>query len=479
MQHCLDEKSSNKKFFSNPESPSSNPGTEWILTRHVGCTSKRQEIIDWVGTAGLFLFAFSAFLSTTALSIGLALLVGALLLNRSVWPRLRRDPLSIVCVVSTVYLVVRTLWAVWEFPGSAQLQEDQAWDWFRLWLFLCVGWWVNGNTKRITWILLLALVGLLSGMVYALFDHWSLLWSGIRTGFHLPIIAFGLYAGTAVLGLLLMAPRIWGKMEKLPFFAIRVGLWLIAFVLLTQGLIDTQSRGAWLAAVLVLPPLTILRYWIALKQKRISRQRRISIACLVLVIFGLLVLANLPTIQNRMAQERSMFEATWKLDFKDVPTQGFGVRVQALRYGLRKWLERPMFGWGPGSTEYLISHSGEHILQHPLSGGGYVWLDHLHDTYLEILFRFGLVGALLIATVLGLLLRDLWIAHLEGRLPIDYLLFLTGTFSLMAIWSLSDFRLLHPDWRSYWILIAGMAHAFRLPLPEHTAVKVKPAACRA
>jgi O-antigen ligase len=473
MQHCL------KEFFSNRGLPTPNLVTEWILTRHVEDTSKPQKIIDWLGTAGLFLFAFSAFLSTTALSIGLGLLVGALLLNRSVWPRLRRDPLSIVCVVSTVYLAVRTLWAIWEFPGSTQLQEDQAWDWFRLWLFLCVSWWIDGNTKRITWILVLALVGLLTGMVYTLSDHWNLLWSGIRTGFHLPIIAFGLYVGTAILGLLLMAPRIWGKVENLPCFAIRLGLWFIALVLLTQGLIDTQSRGAWLAAVLVLPPLMVLRYWIAVKYQRISRRRRISIACLVLVTFALLTLANLPTIQNRMSQERSMFEATWKLDFKDVPTQGFGVRVQAFRYGLRKWLERPVFGWGPGSTEYLISHSGEQILQHPLSGGGYVWLDHLHNTYLEVLFRFGLVGALLILTVLGLLLRDLWVAHLEGRLPIDYMLFLTGTFSLVAIWSLSDFRLLHPDWRAYWILIAGMAHAFRFPLPEHTALKANSAACRA
>jgi O-antigen ligase len=441
-------------------------------------TSKPQKIIHWLGTASLFLFAFSAFLSTTALSIGLGLILGASILNRSLWPRLRRDPLLIVCIVSTVYLILRTLWAIWEFPDSRQLQEDQAWDWFRLWLFLCVGWWINGDTKRIRWVLVLALVGLLTGMVYHWSSHPGLLRSGKRTGFHLPIIAFGLYSSTAILGLLTMAPRIWGKRQNLLYY-LRLGLWLVALVLLGQGLIMTGSRGAWIAAILVIPPMVLLRYHAAWKRRALSRWRSIGLVSVTMALFALLIVGNLPQIQKRLIYERQTFEATWDRNFDQVPTHGFGVRVQAFRYGLSKWLERPIFGWGPGSTQYLISHSGEQILQQPLSGGGYVWLDHLHNTYLEVLFRFGLVGALLILTVLGLLLRGLWIAHLEGRVPTDYMLFLTGTLPLMAVWSLSDFRLLHPDWRSYWILIAGMAHAFRPSLPDHAALKARSAACRA
>lgn len=443
------------------------------MTHYLKATSKCQQIIDCLGTAGLLLFAFSAFLSTTGLSIGLGLLVAALLLNRSLWPGLKRDPFLILCVVSSTYLILLTLWAIWEFPDSRRLQEKQAWDWFRLWLFLCVGWWINGDRKRIRWVLLLALVGLLTGMAYALSSHFNLLWSGMRTGFHLKIIAFGLYSSTAILGLLLMAPRILGKKGNLPFFAIRVGLWLIALVLLTQGLIITQSRGAWLAAILVIPPLVILSYFVSWTRQVSSRWLATGLVSFVVVLFALLIWANLPTIQNRVSQEQKTFEATWKLDFNDIPTRGFGVRVQAFRFGLSKWLERPIFGWGPGSTEYLISQSGDPTLQHPLSGGGYAWLDHLHNTYLEVLVRFGLVGAFLILTVLGFLLRSLWIAHRERRLPTDYTLFLTGMFPLMAIWSLSDFRLLHPDWRSYWILLGGIAYGFRSPSGDHVKFKAR------
>jgi O-antigen ligase len=91
------------------------------------------------------------------------------------------------------------------------------------------------------------------------------------------------------------------------------------------------------------------------------------------------------------------------------------------------------------------------------------WLDHLHNTYLEVLVRFGLVGALLMVGTLGLLARGFWVAHREGRLPFDYAWFLTGALGLMAVWSLSDFRLLHPDWRSYWILMGGTMGAFWMP----------------
>jgi O-antigen ligase len=182
---------------------------------------------------------------------------------------------------------------------------------------------------------------------------------------------------------------------------------------------------------------------------------------------------NLRTVTTRLSDEKEVFAAVWRGDFEAVPSAGFGVRVHTFRFGVTKWLERPLFGWGPGSTEYLISHSGLPQLRHSeMAGGewkaGPDWLDHLHNTYLEILVRFGLVGAFLMIGTLGLLVKGLWLARREGRVPLDYAWCLIGALGLMGLWSLSDFRLLHPDWRSYWILMGGIMGTFWMPrrLPE-------------
>jgi len=445
-----------------------------MLTRHLTAPRKSGRTVNLIGTAGLFVFAVSAFLSTSGVSIGLGLLLVAILLDRSVWSGLRRNPVFFLFVTSIIYLVLRTVWAIWEFPDSTELQWDQAWDWVRLWLFLCVAWWINGDLKRLNWVLFLPLVGLLIGAIYYLSGNLSVLWSGERTGFHLRIIAFGLYSSTFILGLLLLAPRIWGNRENLSVFALRIALWLIPLVLMTQGLIIAQSRGAWLAAVVVIPPLIVVRYRLLWKRGVSSPWRRMGLAILAVVFLALLIQTNLSTIKNRISQENEMFAALYRGDFDDIPNLGFGVRVQTFRFGMEKWLERPIFGWGPGSTEYLISHSNRPILMHPDVKRGYAWLDHLHITYLEVLVRFGLVGALFILAVVALLLKTLWNAYRQSRLPEDYALFLAGALALTAIWSLSDFRLLHADWRSYWLLIAGSIYAFRLPSADHAEHKATP-----
>jgi O-antigen ligase len=230
-----------------------------------------------------------------------------------------------------------------------------------------------------------------------------------------------------------------------------------------QGLIMTQSRAAWFAAILVIPLVTFLRY----RTRERTRGFTVGLVGSVLLGGATLLVINLQTVTTRLSQEKEMFAAAWRGEFEAVPSAGFGVRVHAFRFGAAKWLERPFFGWGPGSTEYLISDSGLPHLRHSVLVEGEWregpdWLDHLHNTYLEILVRFGLVGALLMISALGLLARGLWVAHREGRLPLDYCWFLTGVLGLMALWSLSDFRVLHPDWRSYWILVAGIMGTFRM-----------------
>ncbi|HVO83534.1 MAG TPA: O-antigen ligase family protein [Syntrophobacteria bacterium] len=424
-----------------------------------------EKTAELLGAVGLVIFASSCFLSTSGVSIGLGLLVGAMVLQPSLVRELRRDPLILLGAVSTIYLVLRTLWAIWELPETAHLQVSQAWGWFRLWLFVVVAWWLRGDVKRVWWVLLLSLLGLLLGMVFFLSAHPHALWSNERTGFHLKIMPFALYTSTGALGLLVFARRVWGTKDNSMRGALRMGSWVIGLSLTLQGLIVTQSRGMWLTAAVVIPVAAILGQ--GLRRRRGAHSRRLGAALVGMAVLGFatLFLLNFQTVIGRFSQEKETIAAIRSGDLQNVPTYGVGARIHAFKFGWTKLLERPVIGWGPGSTEYLIARS-DLAQVGPSRGtndGGQqqdLWLDHLFNTYLEVLVRLGLLGALLMIPVPVLLARGLWEAYGEGRLPKDLGLFLIGAMVLAASWCLFEFRLLHPDWRSYWILIGGISATF-------------------
>jgi len=407
---------------------------------------------------GLYLFAFFSLLSTSLSALTLGVVVISVMTDPKFWKNTTRTPLFWLFVISGVYLLVRTILAVHEFPPSAPLQYDNASSWFQLWLFLFMGWTVKDDLRKVQRILALCLAGLLTGMIIYTIKRPEVVFSGARTGFHLRVIAFSLYCSTAILGLILLAPRALRKKPSCEISLGKVIIWGVLLLSLGETFILGRSRGAWTSALIVIPVITFLKFKGSLRKNPLELRYRISFLALAVVILLFVVLAGSKSIKERVSAELPMIRAALKGEFDKIPTKGFGVRVQALRYGLSKIKERPLLGWGPGSTKYLISKSNNPHLLHPLAEGKYAWIDHLHNTYLEILFRFGLVGAVIFGLLIFWLLKPIILAINENSLPKDIALFVVGTFALIAIWSISDFRLLHHDWRNYWLLIAGIAY---------------------
>ena len=407
---------------------------------------------------GLYSFAFFSLLSTSLSALALGVVVITVITESEFWKDNIRTAIFWLFVISGVYLLVRTILAIHEFPLSTSLQYHDASSWFQLWLFLFVGWTVKGDLRKVQRILALCLAGLLTGMTVYTIKRPEIVFSGARTGFHLRVIAFSLYCSTAILGLILLAPRILRKKNACEISLGRVIIWGVLLLTLGETFILGRSRGAWISALVVIPVITLLRFKGSLRNNPLELRYRISFLALAVVILLFVIFAGSKSIKERVSAELPMIRAALKGEFDKIPTKGFGVRVQALRYGLSKIKERPLLGWGPGSTKYLISESNNPHLLHPLAEGKYAWIDHLHNTYLEILFRFGLVGGVIFVLLIYLLLKPIILAIHENSLPRDIGLFVVGTFALIAVWSLSDFRLLHHDWRNYWLLIAGIAY---------------------
>jgi O-antigen ligase len=84
-------------------------------------------------------------------------------------------------------------------------------------------------------------------------------------------------------------------------------------------------------------------------------------------------------------------------------------------------------------------------------------LDHLHNTYLELLLQFGMVGLALWFGIFVSLFVSIRRARDLGRLDADVARFLVVSIVYLSLWNLIDFHATHQAWRGLWALLAGSA----------------------
>jgi O-antigen ligase len=423
--------------------------------------STLQNISDWIGVTGLYLFSFFSLLSIAGANIGLGLMLIGLIFSSEAWRRLSRQSLVWASLVIIAYIILRSIDASAQIEADQKTQLNQARDWTQLFLFFIPAWWLSQSPQRIPTALALMFGGFSLGMLTTLdSDMLSQIAQGVRSGLHFgkPII-FGFDCAAAILGLIVLAIyRLNPQLEQTRLRRITtVGLTILAILFFTQGLIISQSRGVWLSIVFAIPTI-----FLTLKFTRQSKQQpKISLFVPLSALAALLALIlalNWNTILERITSERQELGIVVTEGLDKAPLGSSTYRLHLWEFGLNKWLERPFTGWGPGTTYTLVEAENNPALR-DIQG---VSFDHLHNAYLEVVFQLGLIGIILIAWTCGLMISKLMEAYRNKRLSIYFLAFLFSNFVLIAVYSLTDFRHLHWNWRFYWLLIAGTAYAFPL-----------------
>ncbi|SMC17659.1 O-antigen ligase [Desulfacinum hydrothermale DSM 13146] len=413
-----------------------------------------QAILPMLSAAGIYGFAFFSLLSTGLAALCFWITVGVAILTS--WKQFptgnRTFFLSWILVLS--FILLRTGMAVL-FDGSrAPWHLQGAWEWSRLLLFPAVGLLCAGNVKICRRMLWLAMLGLLVGMIMNS-DMATLAkaWEGRRTGFHHRIISFALYSGTTLFGLVCFAPKFWNA-KRWKF--IKVILWLLLTAVFGQGLAFTQSRGALLAFYSTSLFLIFLAYWIR-PVGMADNMRRFKIGLLIgVVLLCAFTAFNWSFIERRWIQEKNTILQLPNFEFDKPTSTSVGRRAQLYLFGLQSVVQKPLWGYGPAESYYFIRESGRETLRVLNWKGEPQWWDHLHSTHLEILFHYGLLGYALFAWLIASLYRMVWHAWKEGRLDRSFTLFAVSSLTYMILWALFDFRSLHPDWRYYWNLLAGV-----------------------
>lgn len=417
-----------------------------------------------MGEWGSFLFSFFALLGTTPASVGLVALALAFLWDFRHWRVLGQDPIIKVCLVFAVYTAGHSLIAYVTAPGEelAEAVADTGTDWIKLLLFVPFAYWVGGRRQRIGWLLFLALLGFAIGFLrkidWASFDATFFY---TRFEVYLPAIAFGMFAGLAVLGLIALREAFWAAgSSRIPGW-VRLASWLLLLALMLVALFLSFSRSTWIAfavAALLLFYLEWRAHPALVQQSQGKATRRALSGLLVAVSLMALVVTQWDRIADRMFYENQTAAQVLRGDWSEVDSNSIGLRIHALRFTAHLWSERPWLGWGAGSSRYLIAHSERPEL---LMDEG-IWLPHLHNAYAEILVQLGAVGLVLAAAIIFLLVRGTARECRSGKVPRALCRFLLATAVYVLLWNLGSFRIVRHDGLFFWIMFAGVAYSFRL-----------------
>jgi len=416
---------------------------------------------DRIGFIGLWLFSFSAFVSTAAAAIGYVLFALAFLLGKRPWRRLLSEPVVIASLGFGAYLLLHTCFAIARLP---EISGD-IWGAFRSWekllLFIPYAYWTGRRPEWLGRLLVAVLAGFLIGMLREV--EWGSLgdFLGQRSGFQFPAIGFGLISGIMLLGLLILG---WSSREtdiRLPLLrriAWHLG-WVLVVLIVVQGFIQSHSRGAWLALAVAFIVLAVVLF---AARNRVARSysKGSALTLVVLLMVGVMTVyaLNHQTIQQRFIDESDVISGIIFGDREGERLSSAGLRLNVWEFGLDKLAENPFWGYGAGTTRHLISNSG---LSSKLQEGS-SWLHHMHSTYVDVLVQLGVVGLLWVLVIVYLLTKATRVQCRQGEMPGRYCLFFLAVLVFAAIWSLFDYRVVHREWRFAWIILAGVAYSFRL-----------------
>ncbi|WP_295800677.1 O-antigen ligase family protein [uncultured Microbulbifer sp.] len=309
---------------------------------------------------------------------------------------------------------------------------------------------LGGRERNAHLLWAVALVGLLLSPWIAGggFAEWQRGLSGERIDFNLLNAQHtAMLFGTAALGLLAFAPRL---LTAPRCSWLCRGLWLLALATCIAAIITTQTRGVWAGFVVALAVLAIAAV-VALRQRFKAQRKLIAssaiAACLCALALGYFTLGDI--VNKRLAVEHETLQLVQQGDLDKVPYTSAGIRLHTWEVALQWIGERPLVGWGGNGRSLIFDHSTrlpEDIKQR---------FGHLHNSYLDLLVNFGLLGLALLAALVYWLVSRCLRYYRAGLLPGSSLVFCLSFATFFGVINLFESYLFYDSGRLVLAIVGG------------------------
>lgn len=327
------------------------------------------------------LFYFFYLISEKASDISLALLILASVAYTLKYNKnLLNNKLIILSFITVLYLYSSTLIRIEVFNQPARLKYTQVLALFFIFIFIGQAFSLLKNHKN------LLIYSLLAGTLFFLlinfnFNEWINAFNGRRVDFS---IKNAQHSGVIFLLLAITSLFLLKATNKYLAYTFAV----LFFILM----LFTQVRALILG--LSVSSFIYLLISIYLKNKKII----INISLTLLLIILLLFAFQKENISNRMSTQSYDLQAlSLYLEQNKIKPTSTVVRVVSWEIGYQWFLEKPIFGHGAGALKHLIDNNT--VFKKTFKGK----FGHLHNTYLEILIAYGVIGLALYLLIIGTL----------------------------------------------------------------------------
>jgi hypothetical protein len=326
------------------------------LSRFSPSTELLVALNERIAVFGLYLLAFGVWLGPALSSVGAGLVILMFTVRARAWRWAIADRIFWICATGIIYIMVRSWMAASEMPEAAEMQWKHGLAWIQLLMFIPVAWIIALVPARLRTAAVLAAGGMLVGTVMA-FEATTLseISSVGRFGGYLdrPVV-YAFYVSIVLLGITVWGGAIFSAEGPAPAWVRRTaaGLMWATVILLVWAFFASKSRGPLLALLLVLPIALVWRYGAA--ATKMGGHRRPIILGLFLATILVAGLSAGPVLE-RVRTDGGAAWAALKEGLDEVPLTASTLRLHMWRYAIRRWSERPMLGWGPGSVEPILA----------------------------------------------------------------------------------------------------------------------------
>jgi len=265
-------------------------------------------------------------------------------------------------------------------------------DYLDKFAFLIVAIALGGNPKSLTkyFVLLTILVFSIPWLIGDGLSDFSEGFGGMREGLGLNPIRTALYLSLVTLGLICFRRRFVKGPSVLSLGAL---IWVVLLLSCIGALLITQTRGVFACLMLVILVFGFLGGW---KQRHLLARNKHWILAITLPLVMLAALASRSDLvqenYDKFGAEFTTVEKIFSGDLNSLPNSSWGLRAQFWIVGV-KWIsERPLTGWGYRAGRYVLS-------QEAITQKQFRPYRQLHNSYLEMMVRYGIGGLLIMLSI--------------------------------------------------------------------------------